>query len=201
MKLLELNDLELVGLIGSGESGKVYLAKDKQGNKFAVKVFEGMSIHRGLLAKALGRLEDGGWPGGVMKLEKLDLEERPAFSVMPYFGDDDLEIGKRRLWNLQDRLEKHPGDDTWNVIRDIADALAEMHRKRVVHGNLKPSNVFFDESGKLQLADWMLGNIFVSSSRTIVGPLRISRRKGISMGCLCVWSFILSVADTKIPAM
>jgi serine/threonine protein kinase len=159
MKLLELNDLELVGLIGSGESGKVYLAKDKQGNKFAVKVFEGISIHRGLLAKARSRLQDGGWPEGVMKLEKLDLEERPAFSVMPYLGDDDLEKGKRCLWNLQDRLNRHPGEDTWNVIRDIADALAEMHRKRVVHGNLKPSNVFFDESGKMLLADWMLGNM------------------------------------------
>jgi eukaryotic-like serine/threonine-protein kinase len=159
MKLLELNDLELVGLIGSGESGKVYLSKDKQGNKFAVKVFEGMSINRALLVKALSRLEEGGWPEGVMKLEKLDLEERPAFSVMPYYGDDGLETGNRSLWNLQDRLDRHPEDDTWNVIRDIADALAEMHRKRVVHGNLKPSNVFFDESGKLQLADWMLGNM------------------------------------------
>lgn len=95
MKLLELNDLELVGHIGSGESGKVYLAKDKQGNKFAVKVFEGISIHRGLLSKARSRLQDGGWPERVMKLEKLDLEGKPAFSVMPYLGDDDLENGKR----------------------------------------------------------------------------------------------------------
>lgn len=85
MKLLELNDLELVGLIGSGESGKVYLAKDKQGGKFAVKVYEGMSIHRGLLTKALGRLEEGTWPEGVMRLEKIDLDERPAFSVMPFW--------------------------------------------------------------------------------------------------------------------
>ncbi len=159
MKVLELNDLELVGLIGSGESGKVYLAKDKQGEKFAVKVFEGMSIHRVLLTKALGRLEQGGWPEGLLRLETVDLEERPAFSVMPFFGDDVEVDGKRRLWNLQHRLGSHPGDQTWDLIRDIADAMAEMHRKRVVHGNLKPGNVFFDESGKVQLVDWMLGNI------------------------------------------
>ena len=159
MKLMELNDLELVGLIGSGQSGKVYLAQDKQGGKFAVKVFEGMSIHRALLTKALGRLEEGSWPEGVLRPEKMDLNERPAFAVMPYLGDEELVDGKRRLWNLQHRLEVHPGDDTWNLIRDIADALAEMHRKRVVHGNLKPGNVFFDESGKMQLVDWMLGNI------------------------------------------
>lgn len=159
MKLLELDDLELIELIGSGESGKVYLAKDKQGIKFAVKVFNGMAIHRGLLAKALGRLEDHGWPEGVLKLEKLDLDEKPAFSLMPFLGDDELVDGKRRLWNLQHRLAPHPGDDTWNLIRDIADALAEMHRKFVIHGNLKPGNVFFNESGKVQLTDWMLGNM------------------------------------------
>ncbi len=159
MKLMELNDLELVGLIGSGESGKVYLAKAKQGGKFAVKVFEGMSIHRALLTKALGRLEKGSWPEGVLRPEKMDLDERPAFVVMPYFGDDEEVDGKRRLWNLQHRLDSHPGDDTWNIIRDIADALAEMHRRRVVHGNLKPGNVFFDEAGKLQLVDWMLGSM------------------------------------------
>lgn len=159
MKLLELNDLELVGLIGSGESGKVYLAKDKQGNQFAVKVYEGMSINRGLLAKAMGRLELNAWPEGVLKFEKLDLEERPAFSVMPYYGDVVETGGKRRLWNLQHRLDQHPGDETWNLIRDIADVMAEMHLRRVVHGNLKPGNVFFDEAGKVQLADWMLGNM------------------------------------------
>lgn len=159
MKLLELNDLELVGLIGSGESGKVYLAKDKQGGKFAVKVYEGMSIHRGLLSKALGRLEEGIWPEGVLRPDKMDLDERPVFSVMPFLGDEELVDGKRRLWNLQHRLAGHPGDETWNLIRDIADALAEMHRKRVVHGNLKPGNVFFDESGKVRLVDWMLGSM------------------------------------------
>lgn len=159
MRLMELSDLELVGLIGSGESGKVYLAKDKQGGKFAVKVFEGMSIHRALLTKALGRLEEGGWPDGVLRPEKMDLDERPAFVVMPYYGDDEEVDGKRRLWNLQHRLDGHPGDDTWNLIRDIADALAEMHRRRVVHGNLKPGNVFFDEAGKVQLVDWMLGSM------------------------------------------
>ncbi len=161
MKPLELNDLELIKLIGSGESGKVYLAKDKSGKKYAVKVFEGMSIHRALLSKALGRLEQGKWPDGVLRLEKVGLEERPAFWVMPFLGDDAVEFaeGDRRLWNLQHRLGSHPGDQTWDLIRDIADALAGMHRKRVVHGNLKPGNVFFDASGKVQLVDWVLGNI------------------------------------------
>lgn len=161
MKLPEVNGLKVIGLIGAGESGKVYLARDQEGKKFAIKVLEGMAIHRALLAKALGRLQQGEWPEGVLRLETIDLDARPAFWVMPYLADDGGELieGGRRLWSLQHRYGSCPKNETWNLIKEIANALAAMHGKRVAHGNLKPGNVFFDESGKVQLVDWVLGNI------------------------------------------
>jgi serine/threonine protein kinase len=161
MKLLELNDLKLIGLIGSGESGKVYLAEDKEGKRFAVKVFEGIAIHRGLLSKAVSRLEQGQWPKGVLRLEKVDLEGRPAYWVMPFYGDgwDESKEKVGSIWNLQHRLGSYSEDQTWNLIKDIANSLAGMHRKRVAHGNLKPGNIFFDASGHVQMVDWVLGNI------------------------------------------
>ncbi len=68
MKLPKMNGLEVLGLIGAGESGRVFGAKDNAGRIWAVKVFEGMAINRGLLAKMTSRLEAGGWPEGVMVL-------------------------------------------------------------------------------------------------------------------------------------
>ncbi len=63
MKLPVMNGLEVLGMIGSGESGKVLAARDSDGATWAVKIFEGMAVNRGLLSRTVARLEAGGWPG------------------------------------------------------------------------------------------------------------------------------------------
>ncbi|MBC7981030.1 MAG: hypothetical protein H7Y36_10755 [Armatimonadetes bacterium] len=161
MKLPKMNGLEVLGLIGAGECGRVFAAKDDEGRVVAVKVFEGLAINRGLLAKMTERLEKGGWPEGVMEVESADFEGRPVCWVMENFAGMESE-GEDVSWkarSLQHRLEEHPGDGSWDVIRDIGNALAEMHGRRVAHGNLKPGNVFFDQEGKVKLTDWTLGNM------------------------------------------
>ncbi len=161
MKLPTVNGLEVLGLIGAGRSGRVFGARDDDGRIWAVKVFEGMAINRGLLAKMTLRLEAGGWPEGVVKLDSADFEGRPACWVMPVFAE--MEGGAEeptwRVNSLQEAMADHPGEGTWERIIEIASALAEMHTRRVAHGNLKPGNVFFDEPGTAKLADWALGNM------------------------------------------
>ena len=56
-------------------------------------------------------------------------------------------------------MDEHPGESTWDLVKEIGDALAAMHTRRVPHGNLKPGNVFFNQSGQIQLADWTMGNM------------------------------------------
>ncbi|MDP4647083.1 MAG: hypothetical protein NWS80_08115 [Akkermansiaceae bacterium] len=161
MKLPEMNGLEVLGLIGTGECGRVFASKDDNGNLWAVKVFEGMAVNRGLLSRMVARLEEGGWPEGVAEVQSADFDGRPACWVLPLFADKQGE-GDEARWlpdSLQHNLQEHPGENTWALVREIGEALAGMHRKRVAHGNLKPGNVFFDEAGSVQLADWTLGNM------------------------------------------
>lgn len=161
MSVPEMNSMEVLGQIGSGESGRVFAAKDDEGRVFAVKVFEGMAINRGVLSKMSARLENGGWPEGVVPLESADFEGKPACVILPLLAEKEGE-GEDAKWHprsLQHRIDEHPGEDTWNLVKEIARALDAMHRKRVVHGNLKPGNVFFDEEGDAKLGDWALGNM------------------------------------------
>ncbi len=153
-----MENLKILGLIGSGERGSVYAARDAAGELLAVKVFDGMMINRGLLSKALSRLEQAGWPDGLVRIVVSDLDARPAYWVMPLMSEED-EKSDPTTWkvrSLQHRIDAHPGSGTWELVRSIASALAAMHAKRVAHGNLKPGNVFFDKLGKVQLADWAL---------------------------------------------
>ncbi len=161
MKLPEMNGLDVLGMIGTGESGKVFAACDDQGVVWAVKVFEGMSVNRGLLSRAVARLEAGGWPDGVARIESADFEGRPACWILPVFGAEE-EGAEVFLWkpgSLQHRLAEHPGEGTWDLVKEIGTALAAMHARRVVHGNLKPGNVFFGDGGEVRLSDWSLGNM------------------------------------------
>ena len=161
MKLPEMNGLEVLGMIGTGESGRVFAGRDDDGEVWAVKVFEGMAVNRGLLSRMVARLEVGGWPEGVARIESADFEGRPACWILPVYGEMDADK-KEFSWcsdSLQDRLGGHPGADTWALVKEIGEALSAMHKKRVVHGNLKPGNVFFGNGGEVKLTDWSLGNM------------------------------------------
>ncbi|MEI6654830.1 MAG: hypothetical protein WCP45_08685 [Verrucomicrobiota bacterium] len=160
MEAPRVEGLNVRHLFGSGGCGDVYLAADAGGGLFALKVFDGMAIQRGLLAKMTGRLAVGGWPEGVMPVVFSDLESRPARRVTPWLADGDPDVDPGLLpRTLQHRLHEHPGEDSWPLVRALARALAAMHLRRVAHGNLKPGNVFFDDAGGILLADWTLGNM------------------------------------------
>jgi len=153
-----IEGLELNGLIGSGASGRVYLAVDRAGVPYAVKVFDPLAIQRPLLSRMTARLEAGGWPVGVMPVIDARFDGRPAYRVTPLLGDRSGD-GPGLPRSLQYRLADFPGPASWPVIRELARALAAMHARHVAHGNLKPGNVYFTESGILQLTDWTLGNM------------------------------------------
>jgi tetratricopeptide (TPR) repeat protein len=148
----------VIGLIGPGGCGSVCTAEDSVGTLVAVKYFEGMAIRRSLLSSMLGRLMQDGWPQGVMPILSSELEGRPAVVVMPLLGDPD-EDGTLQPRSLQYRLDRFPEEDPWDLLMQVGRALAAMHDKRVAHGNLKPGNIFFDQSDKVLLSDWALGNM------------------------------------------
>lgn len=155
-----LDGYEIRRLLGAGGCGSVFLAADGDGGWFAVKIFDGMTVRRSLLARMTARLGEGGWPDGVMPVVHADFDSRPALRVTPWLGagSPDAEEIPADL-SLQSSLGDHPGEQSWPLVRALARALAGMHGRRVAHGNLKPGNVFLTETGGVLLTDWTLGNM------------------------------------------
>jgi hypothetical protein len=155
---LNLGDLTDHELIGEGGCGQVFAVKDAAGNPLALKIFDDTTIHRGLLEKMTRRLEEGGWPDGVLPVIASDFHGPSAFRIMPLVADL-REDGTPAPRSLQHRLEEHPGLESWKLVKALARALAAMHERRATHGNLKPGNVLIGAAGEVLLTDWALGNM------------------------------------------
>lgn len=158
-----MKDLTILELIDHGGCGRVYRALDGAGALRALKVFDDEAVSRSLLGAMTRRLQSGAWPAGVLPVLSADFEGVPAFRVSPWVADQSAD-GAWVPRTLQHRLADHPGEDSWKIVKSLARALSEMHRRRVSHGNLKPGNVLLGgESGgdetEVLLTDWALGNM------------------------------------------
>lgn len=66
---------------------------------------------------------------------------------------------------LQDRLiVATPWDDALRTIREICLGLAFAHQNNVIHGNLRPSNILYDENGLIKLTDFGLDEHYQESA-------------------------------------
>ena len=69
------------------------------------------------------------------------------------------EIGERYIpRTLQLKLADYLGKPgSWGLILKLAGVLADFHRRRVSHGNLKPGNIFLGVDGQLKVSDFAQG--------------------------------------------
>jgi serine/threonine protein kinase len=191
MRLPDMRELEVLGLVGAGACGRVYRARNAAGELVAVKIHVETAVNRLLLEEATLRLEEGGWPAGVVEELSEDYRGKQILRVTRLFEDEQDGVLVPR--SLQHRLARFPGEDSWPVVMEILRALAGLHDRQVAHGNLKPGNVFFDDSGRAVLTDWALGNM--------PGVRRIPAGEGIPEGCFFVRGNFFPGADRCVPAM
>ena len=158
METPRVDGLKVGNLLGYGGCGRVYRAEDESGGQLALKLFDDPSINRPLLEQMTLRLEAGGWPAGVLRVMAADFGTTMPCHVTRLVADLD-EKDRPVPRSLQYRLDEHPGLESWKVVKGMARALAGMHARKVVHGNLKPGNVFIDDEGNVLLSDWTLGNM------------------------------------------
>ena len=143
---------ERVAQLGRGGMGVVDLARGPDGTEVALKrlTFHGSADE---IARARQRIEREAevltrlhHPNIVELLDVLEDGEELTL-VMPYLTGG----------TLSDRVGRHgpaPAADVERLADALGSALAEAHRAGVVHRDLKPGNVLFDEVGTAHLADF-----------------------------------------------
>jgi serine/threonine protein kinase len=155
---------QIIGQLGQGGMGSVYLAKDQElfGRLCVVKqmrpFFATQSERRKAAedlkreAEVLARLNHPGHPR-IPEVYGYFVEDPDQYLVMKYIEGESLE---RRLERLN-----HPLSET-DVVRcatGVTDALIYLHSRRpqpVIHRDIKPANIIVDPEDRVWLVDFGL---------------------------------------------
>ena len=139
----------LTRCLGTGGMGAVYLARDLRLDRdIAIKTIAGTSALR------LMQLKPEAWAMATVAHPAVaQIHGVESWRGRPFLVVEFLSGG-----TLADRLEQGPvpAAEAVPVIAVLADALAALHEKGFLHGDIKPSNIGFTSSGSPKLLDFGL---------------------------------------------
>jgi serine/threonine-protein kinase len=149
---------ELLGRIGQGSMGRVYLARDHRLETDVVLKFpmaaEGASHGPEFLdrfAREIRSLVQLRHPHIVKVIDVGELEGQP-YVVMDFLGGGSL---KDRMASGPDgRMQPMPPHSLNDWLPEIAKALDFVHAQKHIHRDVKPANILFDRHGHAFLGDF-----------------------------------------------
>ncbi|GAB3123818.1 serine/threonine-protein kinase [Streptomyces calidiresistens] len=159
----ELGGYELLGRIGQGGMGQVYLGESPGGEPAAVKVIKPSVVDSGTRARFAQEVEvlKTIWGARIAALLDADPEaERPWLATEYVEGLD-----------LSRHVAGHgplPALLTAALGATLAEALAAVHRQGLLHRDLKPANVLLGPNGP-KVIDFGLA-VFAESSSSLTAP-------------------------------
>ncbi len=131
----------LLDILWENEQGAVYLFIEKNsGQQFVVKKTIGQ-FHGFQTCQTMSKLSHK----NIARLHGVSKNKNAFIEVMDY-----LKGG-----SLQERLVRNYSVEEFFIIaQQIVNGLSYAHKNGVIHGNLRPSNILFDEQGIVKVADF-----------------------------------------------
>ncbi|MFA5137802.1 MAG: serine/threonine-protein kinase [Elusimicrobiota bacterium] len=149
----------LTQTLGRGAFAEVWKAWQSRTRKWvAVKVFtQRRGVNWVFLQREVERLIRLDKHPHIVSLLDADLDADPA-----YYVTDLMEGGS--LERFVEKGEPATIETAARWMREIADALAYVHSKGLIHCDLKPANVLLDEQGHVRVADFGQSRVVTESA-------------------------------------
>ncbi|MBR4562782.1 MAG: protein kinase [Bacteroidales bacterium] len=135
--------------IGQGSFGEVWLAYDSHLNKdVAAKICFGSGGSENDFIKEYSRTKKLDHPNLIHPLDFGVMGNRP-FIIMPYCPSS----ASKLIGCCNDMM-------VWEFMRDVSHGLAYLHKKGVVHHDIKPDNILIDKGGQFKITDFGVSTQF-----------------------------------------
>ncbi|MBA3241634.1 MAG: tetratricopeptide repeat protein [Acidobacteria bacterium] len=161
-----ISHYRILGHVGEGGMGVVYVAEDARlGRRVAVKIPHAGKDEKHYRSRFLREARAVSALSHKNIAAVFDYGETPEgqpFIVMELVTGQTLgEILMGTGLSLSRSVE---------IIQEVSDALAEAHRRGIVHRDVKPSNVIVNERGEVKVLDFGLAKQFEDENGSETGP-------------------------------
>ncbi|HEY7685136.1 MAG TPA: protein kinase, partial [Gemmatimonadales bacterium] len=166
LQQVTVGDYEILGILGRGGMGLVYLAHDiTLSKKVAIKVLP-PSFLQGEAAverfRREARIAASLRHRHITSVFALKETTKLLFFVMEYVEGRTLDA------ILQDE-QRLPVDTAAAVLYDAMNALTYAHRREVIHRDLKPGNIIIDVEGLAMITDFGVAKVSTAQGLTTTG--------------------------------
>jgi len=153
---------EILRSLGSGGFGSVFLAKDTWLDiKVAIKVPHKQSLELFKLLKE-PRLQAALNHPNIVRMLAAEKQNRVFFMVMEYVKGKTLE-------KILDKVKALEVEKATDYITQISYGIAHAHKNKIIHRDLRPSNIIVSEEGTAKITDFgtsaWLNNVPYASTR------------------------------------
>lgn len=172
----EIDGLVILKCLGKGGMAELLLARDKVlGRKVVIKTLSPVlgarkSFRKQFLreAKIQANLDN---PHIVQILRILD-QEKQLCLVMQYVQGTDLEKVIRKARALRERTGRQGAlsvERSIHIFLQVLEGIGFAHKFRIIHGDIKPSNILMDRQGRAKVADFGLAFLMNRNGRAKQG--------------------------------
>jgi serine/threonine-protein kinase len=170
------NKYQIEAVIGQGGFGYVYRARERlTGETVAIKELVPAFADRPEMAQRF--IQEA---RATLRLSHPHIAR--TYTIFEDHGTYYLAMEYLPGGSLADRLKRGPlgVEEALGITTDLCEALAYAHDKGVVHCDIKPANVLFDECGGVRLADFGIAHVsaelmtrqFFTATGTAMGTVR-----------------------------
>ncbi|MFJ8386630.1 serine/threonine-protein kinase [Streptomyces sp. NPDC094438] len=154
----------ILGRLGEGGMGRVYLARNRGGRSVALKLIHSdMAALPGFRDRFRREVEVVQRVAGIGTVPVVDagVDEQHPWYASDYLPGPSLQ-------DAVDRFGPLPEETLWRFAADLAETLEHVHSKSLVHRDLKPSNVLLSSSGP-KLIDFGIVHAALDTGLTMSG--------------------------------
>ncbi len=151
MSTLYDNKYEYVKELGEGGFGKVFLAKEQVSNRLVA-------------IKQLKDKDKKNQEDIIYEIEIVSRFDHPNIvSYYHHFWQDEqlyLVMEYCAGGNLRDKIKQNTvtSTDAFDWIKSLADCLHLVHKKGIIHHDIKPDNILFSGNGTIKISDFGIAN-------------------------------------------